>query len=533
MKTPISFIAFFLFIVQTSFCQSLHIDSTRFITGTACCTEITFTIQTQDKGILFVGNDYGNPGGIIPFFPTDLTSENVLVGKIDSNRQISWIKVFGGSNVDHGISACETVDGGYAVLAGTLSSNGDITGFKGGQDLWLLRLDATGHLQWEKTYGSTGGDEPISIAKTKDNGFVLLGASNGSDGDVPFHYGGMFAQDWVVIKTDSNGAVQWSKVVGGTGDEQTQGTILAVDTNYYLISSSTSADHDCTDSFWHTGLQKMFYSYYVIKLNSNGAVLWDSSYGGSGDDVIASAHYDYRDNSVVIAGSTSSNDYMVSGYHGGDYDIWVIKVRADGKLLWQKTFGSANDDRGTDVCLSRDGGYLAYGWTHDGVIGQELLWLFALDSSGNELVDKQYGGPRYTTNISHNCIPFQNGFVVTGEGGSSLFSEGTTYGNFDSVGGAFISYIDFTPLVTDNVHPSGQNKINIFPNPAADRINVSLPRMQQGRLIILNRIGQTVHSERIQTKTTLINIQDWPRGMYIAEWIDDDGTVTTNRFIRN
>src|SRR3569833_1072265 len=90
--------------------QSLHVDSTRFITGYSCCTQINYAIPTADKGILLVGGVNGNPGGIIPSCPYG--GENVLIGKIDSNRQISWIKVYGGNQDDDAGSVCQMQDGG-------------------------------------------------------------------------------------------------------------------------------------------------------------------------------------------------------------------------------------------------------------------------------------------------------------------------------------------------------------------------------------------------------------------------------------
>jgi len=215
--------------------QALVIDSTRFITGNNPGTGIEFAIPTADKGILLVGYTAANPGGIIPYFPLDVANENVLIGKIDSNRQISWLKVYGGSDDDGAISACQTPDGGYAVLANTSSNNGDVTGFKGATDIWLLRLDASGNLLWEKTYGSTQSDGGLSVANTPDGGFIVLGSTNGSDDDVPFHYGDPFSLDWLVIKTDNAGNVQWSKDLGGTGDEGESGSILSVGSSYYLV----------------------------------------------------------------------------------------------------------------------------------------------------------------------------------------------------------------------------------------------------------------------------------------------------------
>ncbi len=142
MKKLYSILLFFFSCLQHANSQSFVVDSTRFITGNNCCTEIDFAIPTKDKGILFVGVDANNPGGIIPYFPVDTVSGNVLIGKIDSNQKIVWIKVYGGSRYDQGISACQTADGGYAIAATTMSSDGDVAGSigVGGEDLWLIKI---------------------------------------------------------------------------------------------------------------------------------------------------------------------------------------------------------------------------------------------------------------------------------------------------------------------------------------------------------------------------------------------------------
>src|SRR4051812_47263623 len=102
--------------------QSLHIDSTRFITGIRPATGIEYSISTGDKGILLVGWADHNPGGIIPLLPVDTTGSNVLIIKIDGNQKISWIKVYGGSQNDGAKCAIQTPDGGYAILGSSESS---------------------------------------------------------------------------------------------------------------------------------------------------------------------------------------------------------------------------------------------------------------------------------------------------------------------------------------------------------------------------------------------------------------------------
>lgn len=359
MKTLYSIFLIILFSAATAIAQSLHIDSTRFVCGPRSGTQINYAIPTADKGILFVGVDALNPGGIIPYFPIDTVLTNVLIGKIDSNHQISWLKVYGGSEDDGAASVCKASDGGYAVLASTGSSNGDVTGYKGNGDLWLIKTDASGILLWEKCYGSSESDEPIAIANTPDHGFIMLGATNGSDGDVPFHHGDFATFDWFVVKIDNIGNKQWSRDIGTTGNESFNGSILAIDGGYYLISATDSSNNDCTDTAWHRGVYSGL-DIYVIKLDSAGNILWDSSYGGSHGEGAIHAMYDPRDSTIMIAGWTFSGDYMVTGYQDGG-DFWVLKINKKGTLLWEKTLGSPNQEGATGICPASAGGYMVYG----------------------------------------------------------------------------------------------------------------------------------------------------------------------------
>jgi hypothetical protein len=492
----------------------LHIDSTRFITGHECCTQIRYSIPTADKGILFVGEDAGNPGGIIPYFFDTSDNGNVMIGKIDSNQQISWIKIFGGSEADGAVSACQTPDGGYAILANTSSSDGDVTGFRGATDIWLIKIDDTGKLLWENTYGSSQSDGGLSIANTSDQGFIILGGTNGSDDDVPFHYGDFFSNDWLVLKTDSLGNLKWSKDLGGTGNEGDAGSILSIDSFYYLISYTNSIDHDCTDSLWHIGVNTEF-DYYILKLNDTGRVLWDSSYGGSGSDGAGFAMYDIRDSTIIITGSTGSCDYMVTGCQG-ESDMWIIKVNKNGTLIWQKDLGGPNNDYGTGICINANVGYMAYGWTLPGPIGEGDCWLFNIDNLGNKITNKVFGSIGYES--SYSIIPYLNGYAATGLGDAYPFTEGTTCGNFDN-GGPFISYINYWPLTVNKINNS-KPQLLMYPNPSWQKIRIIIPDNQTGCLNIINSKGQVLYKEEIKSNITYrdITINDWVRGLYLVLW---------------
>jgi len=472
--------------------QSLHVDSTRYITGDRPLTYLASAIATNDGGILVVGTAEQNPGGIIPLFPVDSVGGNVLVVKIDSNRHISWIREYGGSNGDGARAVCQTPDGGYAVLANTMSNDGDVTGFKGVVDMWLIRLDKDGNLLWQKCYGSSQDDGAVSIAATPDHGFILFGATNGSDGDVPNHYGGFYGVDWLVIKTDSLGGIEWAKDLGTTNDEAEEGSILSVDSFYYIVSSAQSKDHDCTDTAWHAGVFAG-YDGYIVKLDRNGNTVWSKSYGGSATDNIVNAIFDPRDSTIVAVGTTRSNDYMVAGNHGGGGDIWAIKTHMNGNPVWQKALGGSQGDFGTGICSAYGFGYLFYGWIYVGPLGAYDCWLFELDSSGNELCNKIFGGTSFEEPKVVLSLPF--GFAATGNAFSKVFTEGSTYGDFDTSvtnpdgGGAFISYIDTGKDVKVREQLVSKKYLMVYPSTAASIVRIRTPDGVPGIIDVIDCLG--------------------------------------------
>ncbi|MBC7552667.1 MAG: T9SS type A sorting domain-containing protein [Taibaiella sp.] len=507
--------------------QALHVDSNCFLPTDKCCAEISSAIPTTDKGIFFIGAMVRKPGGGVPFLPIDTVMGNVMVGKLDSNRQLSWVKVFGGRDDDLAFKACQTPDGGYAVLALTLSNDGDVTGNKGGGDIWLLRTDANGNLLWQKTYGSSYSDDPISIANTADHGFIILGTTNGSDGDVPFHYGGFFSSDWLVIKTDSTGNVLWTKNIGGTESEGNRGQILAVDSFYYLIGSTASRDYDCIPSSWQSGAD-MYDDYYVIKLNDTGAVLWDSSYGGSRNDEAESAMIDRRDNTIMITGTTYSNDHMVTDYNGGNGDIWVVKVKMDGTLVWQKALGITSDETGSSLCITPPGEYIICGNTRY-VIGGGDGWLSVLDTTGNEIYRKIFGGIENEAVFS--IVQSKNGYAAAGGSASDLFTEGLNCNANNS--GSFISYFERWPLSIPFIAENGISMI-AYPNPVNKELIIKLPNAVTGSITVLNSIGQTILVSAVERESCIkIPVENWSTGLYFLSFQSESKQINTIKILKN
>ncbi len=295
-----------------------------------------------------------------------------------------------------------------------------------------------------------------------------------------------------------------------------------------MVGSSWSRDFDCNDTFWHPNVGCGM-DYFMFRLENNGNILWDSSYGGSGNEWIYGAVLDSRDSSIVINGSTYSNDFMVTGYHGnGDY--WVIKTDKNGKLLWQKCLGDSLLQDAYGICNTQNG-YMAYGSTGPGSIGQTDGWIFQLDMLGNSITNKQFGGLHYEDPAS--ILAFKNGFIATGASNSLYFTEGKNISFLPGADAdAYFTYISNVPCEVRYVNYNTCKQIIAYPNPIYDKVNILLPN-KNGNIVIKNYFGKNIYQRKIvETDKVLdVNTTNWSKGLYIIEWIDDDGTFLTNKII--
>src|SRR5690242_16769384 len=157
---------------------------------------------------------------------------------------VQWEHSYGGVGSDIATSICKTTDGGYMV-AGTTDSqnNGDVTGLHGIYDFWLCKLDSLGDLVWQKTYGGSGEDYASEIQPTSDGGYVMVGTTKSFDGDVtPTHFGG----DYWIVKISASGNIQWQKTFGGSLYDAGRSVKQTTDGGYIVAGYSSSDDGDIT-----------------------------------------------------------------------------------------------------------------------------------------------------------------------------------------------------------------------------------------------------------------------------------------------
>lgn len=278
------------------------------------------------------------------------------IAKLDDSGSVMWQKTYGGSSDDIPNSMQQTTDGGY-ILAGRTQSFGT-----GGFDLWVLKLDASGNRVWQRTFGGSGNfDAAYSVLQAPDGGYLLSGVTDSF---------GAGSYDFWVIKVDSSGNGVWQKTLGGSAYDCAYASCLTSDGGFVVAGGGTVG----------AGM----YDVWVIKWDSSGSIVWQKAYGGTKDD-IAFAVQETAEGGFIVAGRTDS-------YGAGGTDFWVLKLDASGNRVWQKTYGGSALDWAFAVTQTGDGGYVVAGRTDSFGAGNGDTWILKLDASGNITWQRTYGG---------------------------------------------------------------------------------------------------------------------------------------------
>jgi len=313
-------------------------------------------------------------------------STAVWVLKLRHDGTIQWQKTYS-DWWDIGELIQETTDGGYAVAAYTWSFG------LGGSDVWVLKLRDDGAIQWQKTYGGRLDDQAVSIQQTTDGGYVVAGETQS--------YG---AGDWDVwlLKLDSSGAIQWQKTYGGRWLEATSSDpIQQTADGGYVVSGRTESFGAGGSDLW------------VLKLDGQGAIQWQKTYGGQEDD-LARAIRQAPDGGYVVAGYTQS-------FGAGGWDIWVLKLAGDGSIEWQKTYGGMESEKTYSIWETSDGGYVVAGYTRSFGAGDADAWVLKLNGEGAIQWQRTIGGMDSDLACSVRQTS-DGGYVVAG--GTESFGAG-------------------------------------------------------------------------------------------------------------
>lgn len=288
-----------------------------------------------------------------------------------AEAQVTFQKVSGGSSTDWGFCTQQTSDGGYITVGQTQSSGA------GQNDVSLIKFDSVGAIVWSKTYGGPDSEGGVSVQQTTDGGFIIVGNTSG--------YGAGFI-DVLLLKTDSNGNLLWTKTFGESLEESGRSVKQTSDGGYIITGS--------IQSFIFGG-----FNTYLIKTDGLGNLQWTKSFGLTNADY-GNCVEETIDGGFIIVGTWQSPSLE---------EVYVIKTDALGNILWTNAYGFIQYDYGEYIEQTLDGGYIITGSTQG--FGKFELFLLKIDGLGNYQWAKRIGD-----NCSANCVrqTSDGGYVFTG-----------------------------------------------------------------------------------------------------------------------
>ncbi|MFW9777738.1 MAG: hypothetical protein ACFFE8_02710 [Candidatus Heimdallarchaeota archaeon] len=288
-------------------------------------------IQSNDGGYVVAGTTQSFGGG----------GFDAWLLKTDVNGQHEWNRTFGGPANDWANSVVQTTDGGYLFAGGTISYGA------GASDMWLVKTNASGTAEWNKTLGKTGVETANSIIQTSDGGFVIAGQS------APFS-SLVDTFDFWMVKINASGETEWENFFGGEGFDVAITAIQTLDGGFGLVGTRSSLGTGSSDG-------------WLVKTNTNGHHEWNSTIGGTEPDS-AETGIQTSDGGFVLVGRTSS-------YGAGAQDVWIVKINSNGQHLWNSTIGGSGTDAGGSVVQTSDGGFIISGTTESYGAGGADFWL--------------------------------------------------------------------------------------------------------------------------------------------------------------
>lgn len=500
---------------------------------TAYCVQ-----QVSSGGYIVAAYALSNDGDVSGNNSLPYTGDFWIV-KLDDNGNIEWQECLGGTYNEGATSIKETPDGGFIVAGFASSNDGDVSGNHSStyfDDYWVIKIDNTGNLLWQKCFGGSNYELPADIQLTIDRGFIVAGFSQSNDGDVTGHHGANSETDYWITRLDSTGDLLWQKSLGGTANDFAYSIQQTTDSGFIVAGYSNSNDGDVTGN--HGG-----WDYWIVKLNSSGNLVWEKSLGGTMDEggvtyLIPNSIQQTSDGGFIVAGFTHSNDGDVTGNHGNG-DAWIVKLDSNGNILWQKALGGSNGDGAYSVQQTIDGGFIIAGMTtsnnydvsgnHQPLVNGDY-WIVKLDSIGNLIWQKCLGG-------SQSEWPFyvrqttDGGFVLAGYSNST---DGDVTGLHVSI---FTDgwIVKLSPEIPTGIASPLHNFISLSPNPVKSQLNINLttPAIDVSILVydVQGRIRQAALSG--ETDKIELNTENLPAGFYTLQIVrNKTGECEVSKFVK-
>ncbi|MGB1448913.1 MAG: hypothetical protein ACPG8F_03650 [Flavobacteriaceae bacterium] len=368
-------------------------------------------IATQDGGFAVLGNTKSNDGDLAGKVST---VSDLLLIKYNADASIAWHKTYGGSQDDRGHSLVQLPDGGYVLLGYAMSQDGDATVNQGQHDNWVIRVDAMGEIVWEKSFGFSGHDHAYNIIATQDGGLLFNGfldvTSSGGQGSSFQKQGSSFRHgvgEFWVHKIAASGELLWRQYYGGTNNDRSYDAVETQDGAFIVVGTTESEDVDISRS-------RGGYDIWVIKLDQNGRLIWERSFGGGQYDAANAVVLDQEEN-IYVVGNSFSEDHDLSSPMGSS-DIWLIGLTQEGELLSESSYGGTAFDVGRDLAFDHEDTLWLVGYSQSDDLdfstnaGDNDVAVLQLDKNHFPIQHFNLGGSGQ--DLAHALLPRANGQII-------------------------------------------------------------------------------------------------------------------------
>ncbi len=320
-------------------------------------------VQTPDSGYVIAGETKSGAGGKDAFFT-----------KIDKKGVTQWTRLVGGAADDYVHSIILTNDGGFAAAGWTNS-------FGNAGDVYVIKLDKNGVMQWTRAVGTVAGNEQgEQIIQTSDGGYAIAGNTN------------VNGQDMYLVKLKADGSFDWDKKVG-----QLAGANSVADNAYSLTEAHGGGYVLCGNTYWYTGVVATSSTdFYAVKVDATGNFVWGSVVRDPFSGIYG---FDYG-RSIT---KSSDGGYVMTGEFakknpssGFNWKYGLVKLDGDGSVVWVKCFGSpTNDNQPRQIISTSDNAFAVIGGMSHPTLGLREQYMVKFDSNGDALWNKTFGTTLY------------------------------------------------------------------------------------------------------------------------------------------
>ena len=454
-------------------------------------------IETNDGGFLFCARTDADISG-------DKTTANygsldIWLVKTNSTGTILWQKSFGGNSNDAGFSLIQTLGGNFLISGSSISgvSGNKTSPHYGGGDIWLIKINDTGDIIWQNTYGGNIY-EFYTRTKEQPNGDLICTGNTNSEA----HSGtridslqGTYSL-WT-LHLDSSGNIKNEFCYGGSLSDFGDNSFRLSSNSYLFTGASNSGSTlDKTEpSFGET-------DFWLVKTDTNGVITKDKTIGGILDDFPRGSFMDSDNNILLTAFTKSPASGNKTAPSIGNYDLWLVKLDTNLDIIWDKSYGGLLEEK-----IDFEGGFysnhhnmsIICGSTESPQIGDKIsesfggfdYWVIGIDDNGNKVMEISLGGTE--DDFANSILETSNHeLLIVGQSESSISGNKTiqTKGGHD----VWVVKLDITVSINEVI----QESFNAYPVPASTILNFSVPLKGDevtAELVDIN--GRTVLSQVI------------------------------------